>query len=127
MNVKPVANCSDVFKLDPSTSKISLIGLPLFGVSCQAELSAELNDVSSDVIAIAVVRFCDVGTKPNSDGTCEVIMCDSTHKYNDFWTVPSDEIKGGSVGILVSVPQSYDMTVESSVHDTLDIYVNPQA
>jgi glycosyltransferase involved in cell wall biosynthesis len=30
----------------------------------------------------------------------------------------------GSVGNLVSAPQSYDMTVESSVYDTLESYVN---
>ncbi len=30
----------------------------------------------------------------------------------------------GSVGNLVSAPQSYNMTVESSVYDTLESYVN---
>jgi hypothetical protein len=113
MNVKPAANCSDVFKLDPSTSRLSLIGLPLLGVSCQAEFSAELNGVSADIVAIAVGRFCDVGTKPNSDGICEVIMCDSTHKYNDFWTVPSNEKNGNELKHCKADGSTEDLGIDS--------------
>ncbi len=93
MTVKPEANCQDVFQFDASTSKLSLIGLPLLGVSCQAEFSSELNGVVSETKSVAVERVCAVGTRPNASGTCDVVMCDAAHKYEDVWTVPSNESK----------------------------------
>ncbi|HET9240229.1 MAG TPA: hypothetical protein VFO10_23400 [Oligoflexus sp.] len=94
LTVKPEANCQDVFKFDASTRKLSLSDLPLLGVSCHAEFSAELSGVVSEPKTVTVERVCALGTKPNATGTCEVVACDSEHRYQDSWTVPSDESKG---------------------------------
>lgn len=94
MKVKPEANCQDVFKFDASTRKLSLGGLPLLGVSCQAEFTAELSGVVSEPKTVTVERVCATGTKPNATGTCEAVKCDADHEYLDSWTVPSNESKG---------------------------------
>jgi hypothetical protein len=94
MKVTPEANCQDVFQFDPSTSKLSLSALPLLGVSCQAEFSSDLGGVISESKSVTVERACAVGTKPSATGTCETVMCDTEHKYQDLWTVPSQESKG---------------------------------
>jgi hypothetical protein len=94
MKVKPEANCQDVFKFDAASRKLSLNNLPLLGVSCQAEFTAELSGVVSEPKAVTVERVCAVGTKPNAMGTCEVVTCDSEHSFDASWTVASEESKG---------------------------------
>lgn len=76
----------------------------------------------------SIQAACSGNGQANFDKEFETMIDNGRETLQELWCHQRKVLlplgSSGSVGNLVSAPQSYDMTVESSVYDTLESYVN---